>query len=166
MLPQEGRVLDLSCGDGLFFELVHRLYPKLNLTGVDSSVEEINKAQAQYTWAWFLVSNVEQISLPKHCFDVIFCNTSFHHFKDPLKMLSEAKRVLKNNGVIYIMDTLPKNRLSQILYNWRGCPAPYHFEKYYTLPEIEKLVNVSGLKTVKELKISFFPRSLALEIRK
>ena len=164
-LPEEGNLLDLSCSDGQFLEIIHAQKPKLKLTGIDISEERIKDAKKKYAWAHFSVDDVRSSRLPYKNFDTIFCNMSFHHYDNPLKMLSESKRLLKETGSLYIMDLSPKNRVSQIAYNIRGCNDDYHFEKYYTVEEFKKLAISTDLTIVKSIVLTALPRLVVLELK-
>ena len=77
-------------------------------------------------------------------------------------MLSEANRILNSSGTIYLMDLFPKNKISQILYNLRGCNEDYHFERYYTLEELKKLTRESSLRINRATLLSPLPRLMVL----
>jgi ubiquinone/menaquinone biosynthesis C-methylase UbiE len=164
-LPNEGSILDLSCGDGQFLELVHLQKPDLKLVGVDISKEDIIKATEDYGWASFTVSVADHLNFSDSTFDVVFCNMALHHYVRPAEVLGEVARVLKPGGRLYILDEFPQNFLTQVIYNLKGCDADYHFEKYYRNKEIEKLLG-PNLVFKKARKISFFPRLQVLEIRR
>lgn len=164
-LPAEGEILDLSCSDGQFLELVHSLKPRLKLFGTDISEEKINDAKKAYGWALFSIENVYSLDFPNRTFDAIFCNMAFHHYDQPEKMLSESKRVLKDGGTIYFMDLFPKNKISQIVYNLRACDEDYHFEKYYTLGEFKKLTIENNLKIDRVALLSLLPRLIVFELK-
>ena len=46
----------------------------------------------------------DDLPLESNYFDTIICTNSFHHYSKPETALSEAKRVLKLDGRIYILD--------------------------------------------------------------
>ncbi len=164
-LPIEGEILDLSCGDGQFLELVHFLKPRLKLFGADISKKKIEDARNEYGWGLFSIENAYSLNFSNRTFDAIFCNMAFHHYDQPIKMLSESKRVLKDNGTIYLMDLFPKNKASQIIYNLRGCNEDYHFERYYRLEELEKLCDKNDLRVDKVTSLSQLPRLMVVELK-
>jgi ubiquinone/menaquinone biosynthesis C-methylase UbiE len=164
-LPNEGSVLDLSCGDGQFLELVHLQKPNLKFVGVDISEEDINKAVADYGWASFAVSAADHLNFLGNTFDAVFCNMALHHYVKPAEVLEEIARVLKPGGRLYILDEFPRNFLTQLIYNLKGCDADYHFEKYYRNNEIKKILG-PNLTLKRTSKLSFFPRLQVLEIYK
>lgn len=162
--PEQGNVLDLSCGDGQFLELLHSHKPSLKLWGIDMSQEVIKSASAEYPWASFSVSQANTLNFPDGTFDVIFCNMAFHHYQQPRTILENLKRILKKGGIIYIMDLFPKNKASQVIYNWRGCNEDYHFEKYYTFKEARELAEVTNF-SIRSLSLTFIPRLQVLELQ-
>lgn len=164
-LPTEGQVLDLSCGDGQFLELVHLLKPGLKLFGLDISEGKIIDAKNEYAWINFTLGSADLLSFNDHVFDVVFCNMALHHYDNPLKVLSESRKILKTGGSMYLMDLFPKNKLSQIIYNVRGCDEDYHFEKYYTLNELRRLAATSNLKMHKTTLLTTLPRLVVVELR-
>ncbi len=166
-LPTEGEILDLSCSDGQFLDLVHSIRPRLKLFGTDISEEKIKDAKKEYEWALFSIENAYTLTLnfPNRTFDIIFCNMAFHHYDQPIKMLCESKRLLKDSGTIYLMDLFPKNKISQIIYNLRKCDEDYYFERYYTLKEFEKLTSKSNLRIERVVPLSPLPRLMVLELK-
>jgi ubiquinone/menaquinone biosynthesis C-methylase UbiE len=52
----------------------------------------------------FYHMSAEKMSFNNESFDYILSKDSFHHFKDPVKVLKEMYRVLKKGGIIYSID--------------------------------------------------------------
>jgi len=165
-LPQTGNILDLSCGDGKFINSLHKLSPNIKLVGIDVSDNDLGKARNELPFASFNNENVDNLSFTDGTFDVVFSVMSLHHYQNPEKFLSETFRVLKNGGKFYLVDLVPKYDWGQKLYNWKGCPEPYHFEKFYSLKDIEKLVESIGFKIKENKKISSVPRIRLIDITK
>lgn len=51
--------------------------------------------------------DVHSLPYPDACFDLIFSYSCFHHWQDPIEALQECERVLKDGGVLYLVDTYP-----------------------------------------------------------
>ncbi len=165
-IPTEGRVLDLSCGDGQFFRYVYEAGPGLEFSGIDINTGEIEQAKKDLPFARFSIGSAENLNFPEGSFDIIFSIMSLHHYKNAQKVFEEVGRVLKTGGVLYLVDLIPKYKWTQKLWNWKGCSEPYHFEKYYSIDELGVILKPLGLGIVSNKNIVLFPRTRILEIRK
>jgi ubiquinone/menaquinone biosynthesis C-methylase UbiE len=164
--PTYGKVLDLSCGDGQFLEMIHLNYPELILCGIDISEKEIKKATKNYEWGEFSSREIDSIPYDNNSFDVIFCNMALHHYRNPQTAIKEMYRLLKPNGSIYILDHFPENKAMQTAYNLKGCDVDYHFEKYYTVKELEKILKTTKLYIKNLFQLEFFMKLLLAQISK
>ncbi len=158
LLNPDDTILDLSCGDGLFIDRIHKRNPNTLLYGIDISEIEIQKAQRDFPYGHFSVGGVEKLPFENNSLDVVFCVMSLHHYKNAESVFSEIKRILKNGGVLYLGDMTPRFLWTQRIANNHGCYEPYHFERYYLSTEIKQVMNQAGLLFVKEQSITWFPR--------
>lgn len=96
-------VLDLGCGNG---RLINSLAEKkVDYLGIDSSDRLVKIAREKFPKNKFEMMNMESLSLPDDKFDAVFSIASLHHLpnrKLRLEALSEANRVLKENGHLFI----------------------------------------------------------------
>lgn len=91
-------ILDLGCGPG---HITARLKKDTSgrVVGVDASSGMIEQAQTTYGDAIeFVHISAESINFDSE-FDVVFCNSVFHWFKEPKRVLSTVHKALKPNGV-------------------------------------------------------------------
>ena len=93
-----GKLLDMGCGLGLFLKLWDP--QKWEPYGIDISKKAVEYAKSRG-------SNVKQNSLEKtdfsdNYFDVITMFYVLEHLPHPLKVLKEARRILKENGLLII----------------------------------------------------------------
>lgn len=101
---QEIKVLDLGCGSG---RIAKKIKEKgYTVVGLDFSSEAIKKAKE-------LGIDAKQCNLDEgipennDSFDVVWAGDIVEHVFDPIGLLKEASRVLKNNGIILI--TIPSD---------------------------------------------------------
>ena len=115
---QQGSLLDLGTGPGyLPVEIVKRA-PDINITGVDLSRKLIHMARANAQKAGlssqlsFEVGNSARLRFGDAVFDMVISTGMLHSLKNPVNVLMEIKRVLKDGGDAWIYD--PANVIQYI----------------------------------------------------
>ena len=104
------RVIDVGCGSG---ELVRSLAGNgAAVTGIDSS-EILKKAREfpQIKDEVYLAGGGEILPLEMDCADIVLFFASLHHVPEPFmkRALKETHRVLKNEGMVIILEPMPEN---------------------------------------------------------
>lgn len=107
---KSGLILDLGTGPGyLPIEIVKRV-PDINIMGVDLSRKLIQMAQANAAKAGlsdqlrFEVGNSARLHFDNESFDMVISTGMLHSLKDPVAVLKEIYRVLKNGAEAWIYD--------------------------------------------------------------
>lgn len=165
-ISNQGNVLDLSCADGKFLNRLYRLKPNLNFFGIDISKDAIENGKRDLPFINFNVGNAEKLDFENETLDYIFSIMSLHHYEESQKVFEESERVLRINGILYLVDIIPKFNLTQKILNYYGCSEPYHFEKYYSISDLETILKLLGLSIVSNKTISLIPRIRILELKK
>ena len=100
-------VLDVGCGTGSLLELLRRRGVKV--AGADISPRMIERARKRLGEDVDLrVADSEGLPWEDASFSLVVCVGSLHHYPNPLKALSEMRRVLRSDGHVMIVDpTLP-----------------------------------------------------------
>jgi ubiquinone/menaquinone biosynthesis C-methylase UbiE len=101
------RVLVVGIGTGL--DLPY-LPVTAQVTGIDLSPEMLNKAKlkAGQHDAVFFEMNAERLEFDDETFDVIVMNLVLSIVGDPKRAISEANRVLKRSGSVWILHKEPR----------------------------------------------------------
>ncbi len=98
-----GTLLDIGCGTGNLLALLKQ--ENIQLCGVDLSPEMLKYAKQRLgAEAELSLADSENLPWAAEQFDVIVCTDSFHHYPQPLQVLNEMRRVLKNQGHLIIGD--------------------------------------------------------------
>lgn len=104
---QNDLVLDIGCGPGRC--VVEYASRGAILVALDASVNVLKLAREKIRRLCrvvdkenlnFIVGDAEHLPFSDHKFDVVNCFDAFPHFPDPIRSLSEMKRVSKPNGLI------------------------------------------------------------------
>ncbi len=106
-------LLEVGCGVGAQSEILLRRYPELKITGIDLSEKQLNTAINTHA-ANPLAKNrialqqmdASKMSFKDNEFDGAFLCWILEHVPDPLKVLSEVKRVLHPGATIYITEVM------------------------------------------------------------
>jgi SAM-dependent methyltransferase len=94
-----GNLLDLGCASGTFFENFQG--PNWHLYGVDSSLLGVETARARYK-AEVFCGILREADYPTEFFDVVTILDTLYYVPDPLAELAEARRILKNDGLLAV----------------------------------------------------------------
>lgn len=109
------RVLDLACGPGI----VSRAFAPYvaHVTGADITPAMLVTARRLDAEAGVknigrVVADMERLPFPDASFDLVVTRYSFHHLKNPLRALTEMKRVCRTGGRVVVADVvLPANKV-------------------------------------------------------
>jgi SAM-dependent methyltransferase len=126
-------VLEVGCGDGRITSLLAGK-PK-QLIAIEPDEEKIREARKKVNGVDFQVGSGEFLEFSDNCFDVIIFTLSLHH-QDSKVALSEAGRVLKEDGNILVIEPIGEGEIEQVF-------ALVNDEKEARL-EAQKAINESG----------------------
>lgn len=111
LLPDEGRILDVGCGFGLFASYFGQMQPRRRITGVDPNARRIDLARHVAESVGlppghtFHVGDVRDAELVGP-FDGIYVLDVMHHIPeaDQLPVLERLRDLLRPGGVLVIKD--------------------------------------------------------------
>ncbi len=164
-LPENGNLIDVSCGGGRLLKTIENNHPNLKLFGVDITPGFL-AMHPELSNITFAAAEADVLPYENEMFDVAICSLSMHHYKNLVGVLTEIVRVTKANGQIYLIDIIPGSNFSQSIYNFIRCREPYHFEKFYTQENLTTLLKEFGCEIIGYQGVTKIPRVLTLRIRK
>ena len=150
-----GRLLDIGSGPGFFLDEAKR--QGWEVQGVD-----LSKWSKDYAKSYFGIDIfqgiISEAAFADRTFDVAVMNDVIEHLENPKAVLKEIRRILKNDGVIYISTPDIQSVLSRLLRaKWWGINKYHLF--YFSKKTIEKLFDEVGFKP---LRYSSYPRIFSL----
>ncbi|MFZ0658263.1 MAG: class I SAM-dependent methyltransferase, partial [Candidatus Binataceae bacterium] len=118
-----GRLLDVGCGAGDWLRLAEKL--GWHTEGVDFDPGAV--ANARSTGLSVRSGQVADQNFPDRTFDLILMSHLIEHVHDPVGVLRECHRVLKDDGLLVVWtpnsDGWVHGRFGK---NWTGLHPPYH----------------------------------------
>jgi 2-polyprenyl-6-hydroxyphenyl methylase/3-demethylubiquinone-9 3-methyltransferase len=150
--------LDVGCGGGIMAEEVAALGFKV--TGVDPSENSLATARRHAAESGlditYVIAGGESVPYPDASFDLVYCCDVLEHVDEVSRVISEAARVLKPDG-IYLYDTINRTAVSRfvmikLFQEWRATafmPAQLHDWSSFIKPsELEESLELAGLRQV------------------
>jgi SAM-dependent methyltransferase len=149
--PEQGRILDLGCGHGIFAHLLHLGSPKRDVVGVDLMPDRIAAALKTRPADGRLQFSVgDARGFPEGPFDVIACIDLLHHMplaaqEELLRMIADA---LPRHGLLVIKDLEMRPRW-KYLYHYAQDFVSYRFRPLFfrSRGEMCSLLDRLGFKT-------------------
>jgi SAM-dependent methyltransferase len=115
-IPDDGRVLDIGCGNGWATRLMAAQSPHGRVVGIDISDEMVDLARASsgsFSNVEFREASAEKLSFAEAEFTHAFSMESLYYYGDILRALQEIRRVLKPGGKFAcVVDLYKENRPS------------------------------------------------------
>jgi ubiquinone/menaquinone biosynthesis C-methylase UbiE len=105
-------ILEVGCGVGAQSEILLERFPHLRIAGVDSSAAQIATARKHLAKAVsdkrVTLTEADALALPfaENSFDGAFVCWFLEHVQKPVEILSEVRRVLRTQAVIYCSEVL------------------------------------------------------------
>lgn len=132
-------ILDVGCGSGIMTSAFAKRYPSSKVIGMEYSEEAVGRAKSYVQKQEITnvdIFTADVTSLPDDWndnFDVVIMFDVLHDLGDPTSAIKELKKVLKNNGILVIIE--PK--ISSYHQKNRGdfsAAAMYGMSMYNCLP--------------------------------
>ena len=132
------KVLDVGCGAG---KLAIYLHEKLggDSIGIDFSTSNIEKARRNSQGVKFKVQSAEEMDFASNSFDAVVSLKALHEMPNPMKVLKESNRVLKEGGEIMIIDWIRGVAKST---------SQAHAQKCFTTERLKEMLSEMGFRNI------------------
>lgn len=148
----DGWYLDLGCSTALYGRALKAAQKKANIVALDFSSQMLEearlKAEADETDMYFLRADGRHLPFFSNTFNGLVMGGTLNELTEEIKVLYEAKRVIKKDGVFFMMHLIKSDawygRLLQESASLGGI-------KFWTVDESNKLFNQAGFKVEEQL---------------
>lgn len=108
-------MLDLGCGTGDMIKKILNHDPDIQVYGLDISPKMVKKASTKFPEGCVKVGDSEHIPWDDESFDLVVCNSAFHHFPNPTNVLNEINRVLKKDGKLIMGEPTAPGLIRRVI---------------------------------------------------
>jgi len=153
--PAHGqRILDVGAGKGVVANRV-MMVSGAELYAIDPDAKRIALVGQRYHEIKTRVAAAESIPFSDEFFDRVYTTMAVHHFADVETALRESERVLRNGGLLVIIDIDPRRARGRILQFMEKVMR--HHTRFRDLREIlEELSRVRNLRTIGSFRANYY----------
>ena len=125
-----GKVLDVGCGDGRF---LHRMQKAgWSVDGVDFDAKAVAAAKLRYGLV-LRHGDLASADFPSGAYDAVTLSHVIEHVPDPIGLLVEVRRVLKQGGrMVVVTPNSESYGHREFKEHWYGLDAPRHLQIFST----------------------------------
>jgi len=145
-------ILDVGCGDGEFSRVLGAAFPKASVTALDVVASGHFAGGRNVS---FVQGCVEELPFESNSFDVVVATLSLHHWDDKAKGITEAGRVLREDGLLIIGDPLLEGWMSNRFLGWLA--QKLDGGSFARTEELQTYLNDAGFM---QANISLVPQSM------
>lgn len=156
------RIADLGCGEGITLGKLCQMFPEREIVGVDLSDENVEICRA--FGLNVIHSNIHSIPFPDKSFDLCLLLEVLEHVNEWRRVLSEAYRILDDNGRLIILVPFDRNFLLARLATLKIKEAFYNpgHVRQWRPKELKRLLEKSGFSVIAERSIPFLLWQMSL----
>ncbi|WP_456367012.1 ubiquinone/menaquinone biosynthesis methyltransferase [Thermococcus sp.] len=108
LTAERPKILDVACGTGDMIRCMRKRLGERGVPaefyGLDCSERMLEIAKKKVPFAELKVGNAEEIPFPSESFDLVSVAFGLRNFSDREKAIKEINRVLKDNGLLLILE--------------------------------------------------------------
>ncbi|HEX5479371.1 MAG TPA: class I SAM-dependent methyltransferase [Dehalococcoidia bacterium] len=171
-LAEGGTILELGCGAGAGLVALARTFPNCSVTGLDPDPTSIQLARERVDAAGLDEAvHAEEMRAEdltsEDAFDFIYTQISLHEMDDAPTVLANARRALKDDGLLLITEIRGAERIEDAEGDYTTVLA--HIDLFYEIPqslakgghavgfftanEVREMALAAGLRNVRELHL-------------
>jgi len=144
--PQPDKLyMDIGCSTALYARLVKQTEPDCDVVALDFSKQMLNearlKSEAEKADLYLLRADARKMPFYGATFDGLMMGGTLNELTDPVKVLYESRRILKKEGVFFMMNLIKADawymRLLQDSAEFGGL-------KFWTVDELNRLFERTG----------------------
>ncbi len=151
-LNTDDSVLEMACGTGIISLEISSVVRQVTATDISPEMIEIASAKAQelkINNIGFIVQDGYSLDFQDNKFDVCIISNALHVVPEPERMLKEAKRVLKPQGVLITATYCHAENFKTKFISWLLTFTGFKAYRKFTSRSFIDLIEASGFSIMK-----------------
>ena len=151
-LNPDDSVLEMACGTGIISLEISSIVGQVTATDISPEMIEIASMKAQdlkIDNIGFFVQDGYSLDFQDNTFDVCIISNALHVVPEPEKMLSEAKRVLKPQGMLITATYCHAENVKTKFISWLLTFTGFKAYRKFTSRSFIDLIETSGFSIIK-----------------
>ncbi len=157
--PYPNKILDLGAADGIMLSKIKKIFYNAGCIGIEYSNKLINYNQDSSIK--IIQGDAQKLTFNDNQFDLVIATAIIEHLYQPDKMVSEAYRVLKKNGLFIL--TTPNPFFEKIANKIGGLPGEQH-QTTFDIKTLIYLLKKNNFDILLAKKFMLSPIGFPLEI--
>jgi len=133
-------VVDLGAGTGGATAGLKARFPEARILSIDSSPAMLAAGTAIESG---LCADAASLPLADGCIDLMISNLMLHHCPDPTAVLTEARRVISDHGLL-LLTTFGRTSFVELGRAWASADQFTHIAPFFDLQDLGNLLTTSG----------------------
>lgn len=112
-IKDDTKILEVACGTGILTNEITKRYDNLDYTALDYAENMLNICHSKKINAKFEMGDATNLNYPDNYFDIVIIANALHIAENPEKIVSEIKRCLKDDGLLYAPNFLAPHKFTE-----------------------------------------------------
>ena len=114
------QVADVGAGGGRFtVELADRVGGSGHVYATEVDADDLEEMRSRFKDEGLpnvtaILGDQQETGLPAECCDAILLRLVYHHFQDPVAMLSNLRQALRKDGVVVVIEITPQRHWGKL----------------------------------------------------
>lgn len=144
-------ILDVGCASGILLHQISQKMKDVKLNGLDISPQMVILAKERLGESIKIKEgSAHKLPYDDSSFDLVTCATSFHHYPDSQRALSEMFRVLKPGGKVVLLDVFIDGIMRKIACRMLNILFQEKDTHLFTKDEMKNMFRQAGFTRIRQ----------------